>query len=133
MLLLGRERKSMKKCKFETEKSLIDYSQIDEGCRNLCKAINKIPNIITIESYSGHKKDDMIIFFKTRSIKDLPDLLYWFDGCHCGFYNWKVLVYTDCGRSPATFFINGIRNGKEVHNLEKQSEHIAELIIKDNS
>ncbi len=97
---------------------------IDKECISLCDAINLIPGIHTIESCCGHGEHPYRIWFKARNIKCLPRLLYWFDGCHCGHYGWKVLVKTDCGCSPATFLVEG-PIGDQAY---KESDHIAELL-----
>jgi len=60
-------------------------------------------------------------------LEDLPDLLYWFDGCHCGFYGWCVIARTDCGRSPVNFMIEGPQGPEGFEEAIK----IAELIEED--
>ena len=81
--------------------------RIDKECVNLCLALNSMSGITTIESCSGHGKDPYRIWFMPSSLDDLPPVLYWFDACHSGCYGWKVIVYTDCGMSPARFMIEG--------------------------
>lgn len=80
---------------------------MDVECLALCDAINKLPGLQTIESCCGHGKESFNIWFVAEDLKYLPALLYWFDGCHCGFYEWLVLVNTDCAMSPIHFNIKG--------------------------
>jgi hypothetical protein len=69
--------------------------------------MNKVPGIVTVCSCAGHGEDAFRIWFQADKIECLPDLLYWFDNCHSGCPGWKVVVYTDCGKSPATFMVEG--------------------------
>jgi len=80
---------------------------IDPECVPLCAAMNRVPGIQTIESCCGHGKDPFRVWFVATSLDRLPDLLYWFDGCHSGFYDWKVTVATDCAKSPVHFKVEG--------------------------
>ena len=98
---------------------------IDKECILLCDAMNKISGIMTLESCCGHKKTNFRIWFSVTNLDNLPQLLYWFDGCHCGFYGWRVLVSTDCGMSPVKFKVEGPKGGYE------EANKIAELIIED--
>jgi len=84
-----------------------NHKGIDKECVELCKAMNLFPGIQTVESCCGHGKDSYRIWFIPKSLSCLPELLYWFDGCHCGLYGWKCIVTTDCGMSPASFKIEG--------------------------
>lgn len=97
---------------------------LDPECVDLCVAINKLPKIQTFESCCGHGNTPYRIYFAAKSLKSLPALLYWFDGCHCGFYGWKVYAHTDCGMSPVSFIIEG-PVGSEAF---VQSKEIARLI-----
>lgn len=90
----------------------------------LCEALNKLPGIRTIESCYGHGSKPYRIWFLAKDLESLPALLYYFDGCHCGFYGWKVIATTDCAMSPVHFMIEG-PSGKEAH---EESEKIAECI-----
>ena len=81
--------------------------KMDIECILLCDAINKLPRIQTTESCCGHGKEEFRVWFTVEELKYLPPLLYYFDGCHCDFYGWEVLVTTDCGMSPVTFSIRG--------------------------
>jgi hypothetical protein len=80
---------------------------VDEECVALCNAMNRLPGITTIGSCCGHGQDWYSICFVAVSLEHLPDLLYWFDGCHSGEYGWQCVVSTDCGKSPVTFTIEG--------------------------
>ena len=97
---------------------------MDKEAINLCIAMNKFPGIKTIESCCGHGKRPYRIWFDIGALEDLPRLLYYFDECHCGFYNWKIVVITDCAMSPAHFKVEG-PVGEEAY---KESEHIADLL-----
>ena len=80
---------------------------LDPECVELVEAMNLIPGIHTVESCCGHGKAPFRIWFEADELKNLPDLLYWFDGCHCGFYGWKTYVKTDCAFSPVMFKVEG--------------------------
>jgi hypothetical protein len=98
---------------------------MDPECISLCDAINLIIGIETYESCSGHNKTPFRIWFTACDISLLPDLLYWFNGCHSGYYQWSCKVKTDCGRSPVRFLIEGPVGDYEA------SYEIAKLITKD--
>jgi hypothetical protein len=99
-------------------------NDMDKECIELCDAMNFLSDIRTIESCCGHNKTPYQIWFRAKNLKALPKLLYYFDGCHCGFYGWKVLVTTDCGMSPVTFCIEG-PVGEQAYS---ESKKIAELL-----
>jgi hypothetical protein len=82
-------------------------ADLDDECLDLCKALNAISGIRTLESCCGHGDRPYMIWFKPESLDDLPKVLYWLSGCHSGCYGWQVIVYTDCGQSPAVFRIEG--------------------------
>lgn len=100
----------------------------DYECIDLCNAVNSIEGLETVGSCCGHGITPYRIWFVAKSLKPLPDLLYWLDSCHCSFSGWHCEVSTDCAKSPATFMIEG-RKGKIAY---KQSKEIAKLITKDN-
>ncbi len=100
---------------------------MDQECQELADAMNEVPGITTTSSCCGHGKRPYRMWFDTHSLEALPDLLYWFDGCHCGYYSWIVKVYTDCSKCPAKFYIEG-PTGEEAY---EQSKGIAKFIIKD--
>jgi len=100
---------------------------MDPECIELCKAMNLVPGIETSESCCGHGHWPYRIWFWADDLECLPNLLYWFDGCHCGSYDWNVIVRTDCGKSPVTFRVEGPK-GEEAH---VQSVEIAALITED--
>lgn len=100
------------------------YGDIDVECVNLCDAMNLYPGIRTIESCCGHNENPFRLWFMADHLKDLPALIYWFAGCHCGFYNWKVQVTTDCGMSPVHFRIEGPQ-GEQGY---KEADYIAGLL-----
>ena len=69
-------------------------NDMDTECVSLCDAMNRFPGIETILSCCGHGKKPFMIWFVTRSLEDLPALVYFFDG-HTGVYGWRVGVNTD--------------------------------------
>jgi hypothetical protein len=86
--------------------------------------MNNIPGIYTVESCCGHDATKYHIWFRAKRLKYLPRLLYYFDGCHCGYYGWRIIAKTDCGMSPVFFLVEG-PIGEEAY---KQANHIAELL-----
>jgi hypothetical protein len=100
---------------------------MDEGCRDLCTAINAIPGIVTIESCEGHGQYPYRIYFKAQHLLVLPPLLYWLDSCHTGFGGWQVITYTDCSCASSRFRIEGPVGEEAV----KQSKEIARMIWND--
>ena len=99
---------------------------MDIECVPICKAMNKVPGILTVESCCGHGKTPFHIWFEAKSLTALPALLYWFNSCHCGFSGWSVQVTTDCGCSSVTFMVEGPVGAY------KEANHIAKLIEEDN-
>jgi len=104
---------------------------MDKECIELCDAMNIIPGIETIESCCGHDKTPYHIWFTAKNLSVLPRLLYYFDGCHCGYYDWIVLVKTDCGMSPVTFLVERPITGNGW--IYEESKHIARLLKKEFS
>jgi len=102
--------------------------EMDKECLALCDALNRVPGIRTAASCCGHGKGDYHIWFVADSLEALPDVLYWFDGCHCGFYNWRVEVTTDCAKHPVHFMVTGVG---EPENLYGQAAKIATLLDED--
>ena len=100
---------------------------MDQECIELCNAMNLMPGIATVESCCGHGDHPYHIWFWAEDIGCLPDLLYWFDSCHCGYQGWCVKVKTDCAKRPATFYVEG-PVGEEAYT---QALEIARLIEKD--
>ena len=80
---------------------------MDMECIKLCEAMNTMPGIRTTESCCGHNKDNFHIWFDAENLDSLPALLYWFAGCHCGHYDWRVTVKTDCAMNPVSFCVEG--------------------------
>jgi hypothetical protein len=100
---------------------------MDKECARLCGAMNAISGVRTFESCCGHGRSKFRVWFLAESLKCLPRLLYYFDGCHCGFYGWKVVAETDCAMSPVTFCVEG-PSGREAY---EQAEQIAGLLEKE--
>ena len=80
---------------------------MDTECIALCEALNKLPGIMTVESCCGHGKQPYHVWFQAADLEALPQVCYWFDGCHSGEYGWRVIAQTDCGMSPVSFMIEG--------------------------
>ena len=59
----------------------ISYDDIDIEIRNLCRCINAIDGIETIESCFGHNKYPCLIWLKAESIEALTYLLFNFFDC----------------------------------------------------
>ena len=106
------------------QKGDIDYSKFDRECVNICKAINRLEDIITVCSCCGHGKDNFRIWLKVNDLSELPIMLYYLDKCHVGF-SWDCFATTDCGMSPVTFRIESQCKGDEAY---KQAEIIANKI-----
>ena len=104
-----------------------ETEQIDPECIELCSAMNQFPGIETIESCCGHGKRSYKIWFIAQRLRNLPKLIYYFDGCHCGFYDWKVFVKTDCSMAPVHFLIEG-PIGRKAY---KQGKIIAQLLTQE--
>jgi hypothetical protein len=97
---------------------------MDKECVALCAAMNRMKGIRTTSSCCGHGKNPYRIYFQPRSLAALPPLLFWFDGCHCGFYGWTVVVYTDCSAGGPFFLVEG-PTGPEAY---AEAESIASLL-----
>jgi len=102
---------------------------IDTECVALCDAMNSVPGIRTTSSCCGHGEREYRVWFHADNLEALPPLIYWFAGCHCGYYGWKAIVSTDCGCSPAHFYVEG-PTGAAAY---KEAKEIARLIAKDNA
>lgn len=102
---------------------------IDKECVALCEAMNALPGIRTIESCCGHGERPFRIWFKTARLRNLPRLLYWFNGCHSAVYGWTVQVTTDCGMSPATFCATTEAMGEQAF---QEANEIAEAMRRDD-
>jgi hypothetical protein len=104
----------------------VDYNEIDEEVRHLCRAMNSVSKkICTVEACAGHGRHPVWIFFECRSLRELPKLLYWFSACHSGESGWKVTVATDCAMSFPTFCLEGPDTGEDAY---RAAEHIARCI-----
>lgn len=97
---------------------------MDTECVALCRAINKIEGIQTIESCCGHGEHPYRVFFKADSLADLPFICFWLDRCHTGIAGWQVTVYTDCAMQPVTFLVEGTTGERSY----RESESLAQMI-----
>jgi hypothetical protein len=93
-------------------------SGIDIKCLKLCEAINRFPGTETISSCCGHNKDRFMIFFKTKYIKSLFNILQFFDG----YYDWIITVQTN--GFIVYFMIEGSKGKKSY----KEAEQITKLM-----
>lgn len=102
---------------------------MDPGTLRLCNAINKFKGIATYSSCCGHEKDIFSIEFciTGNCSIDLPALLFFFDGCHSGVYDWTVQAYTDCAAENAGFAINSKSKGKKAY---EEADKIAGIMEK---
>lgn len=101
----------------------MNTNNIDAECVELCTAINLFnPAIYTVESCCGHGESPYRVWFRVNDYERLPELLYWFDRCHCGHSGWSVIATTGCGIEPVTYELVGPVEGFS------DSEHIASLI-----
>lgn len=80
---------------------------IDEECLNLCHALNALPGIKTIESCSGHGRAGFAIYFVADNLDAVVPVAYFADGCHSGYYGWKVIAHTDCSMDRLKFTFAG--------------------------
>ena len=101
---------------------------MDKECIELCEAMNLFPHIQTTESCSGHGKDDYCIWFLVKKLSRLPQLLYWFNGCHSGCYGWRCFVKTDCAMSPVTFCVEGPTGEKAYRDSKIIAKELREYI-----
>lgn len=82
---------------------------MDAECVELCKAINRLPGLRTIESCCGHGKHGYWIWLTADSVEALMPLNYWVDACHSGLRDWQLVVSTDCSHDPESvkFWLQG--------------------------
>lgn len=86
----------------------IPPADLDEECRMLCIALNKLKGIRTTESCCGHGERPYHIFFQPRRVKDLLPILYWMQTCHSPVDGrWHVEAYTDCGGDRVFWDLEG--------------------------
>jgi hypothetical protein len=113
-------------------KSWVPPKDIDKECVDICKAINLLPGVFTIESCCGHRKTPYWIFFRLDEespqglMFGLPMLLYsmrhFANDCHTS--RWRVDVSTDCSGDVATFTLEGSKGLKGI----KESKEIAKFL-----
>ena len=80
---------------------------IDKECVALCEAINKVKGVRTVESCCGHGETPFRIWLRPDNVDDLLPVLYYIDECHCGCYEWKCKIYTNCSMDGVTYMIEG--------------------------
>jgi len=99
-------------------------NQMDPECIELCKAINSIKGLCTVESCCGHGEQPFRVYLVVEDPKEFPVLLYFCDPCHVGF-KWTCEVYTDCGMSPVFYCLESKSKGEKAY---KEANIIAEKI-----
>lgn len=82
---------------------MINYEEFDKECVELCKTLNDMNNVETIESCCGHFKNRFIIFFRCDNFSTLAKISRsvnknYSDG------KWELLVM-DADRSPCCLFL----------------------------
>ena len=116
------------KCPPQGPEERINYAELDPECVSLVRAMNTFPGITTFESCCGHGKTPFLVCFTAESLEVLPDLIYWFEGCHLGIYGWRVEVTTDCSRRPAAFLVESTEKGEAAY---REAEQIAKAMKDD--
>lgn len=106
---------------------------LDPEVLDLCVALNKLPGIMTIESCCGHGENPYRIWFviEDDDLDKLPAALYYFDRCHCGLPDWKVVVTTDCAMSPVHFMIEG-PTGETAYDGSKKISKLIEKYVSES-
>jgi hypothetical protein len=111
-------------------KENLDYSKIDRECANLCRAINEIPGICTIESCSGHGKWEFQVYFFVTHLSNLSLLL----GCIHGMDDWAVYVYAVYYGDWPKFILTGPTGDfKTAERLAKEIRREKMLILRDDA
>ncbi len=82
-------------------------NDIDPEVIDLCRALNSLPGIATVESCCGHGERPFQVYFKARNLDVLRPVAYWTSACHSGYPGWQVIARTDCGMAPITFILEG--------------------------
>lgn len=80
---------------------------LDRGVVSLCKALNGLDGITTVESCCGHGDEMFSIWFTADDMNDVVPVCYFASTCHSGCPGWRVIVGTDCGMSPVTYLLEG--------------------------
>ena len=103
--------------------------RIDPECQVMCKAINSLPGLRTIESCSGHGESEFHIWFlcDAKNLRSLAIVAYWLMSCHGGNPDWTLQVVTDCGTSGPWFLLEGSTGDKAY----SEANAIADRIISD--
>lgn len=87
----------------------IPPADLDPEVLALCRAVNQLPGLTTVESCSGHGESPVHVWVAARGLDALPQLAYWLARCHTGLDGWQLTVSTDCGMNPVVFLIEGPR------------------------
>lgn len=107
--------------------------KMDKECVRLCDAVNIAKGIETTDSCCGHGTRPYRIWFAAKNLQCLPQLLYWFDSCHCGYCDWRIYVTTDCGMSPVHFCIKGPIGEKAYNQAKSIATQIRKYLIQKSS
>lgn len=103
---------------------MINYEEFDKECVELCKTLNNMNNVETIESCCGHFKNRFIIFFRCDDFSTLAKISRsvnknYSDG------KWELLVM-DADRSPCCLFL--LRSKEPFKTESEMNESINGLI-----
>ncbi len=80
---------------------------IDKECIAICKAINSLYGIHTIESCCGHEQDRFAVFIR---VYDLDCLAYFLGKIHK--VGWVCEVYASESREAPTFYLRSQSKGE---------------------
>jgi hypothetical protein len=96
--------------RFKKKKIRISYDEIDLEIRELCKALNRVPDIMTTSCCSGHGKHPAHIWLKCASVKWLNRFMWagcrrWF--CIGRYYDddWTIQI-SNGDTSRSSHYIN---------------------------
>ena len=82
-------------------------NKLDKEVVQLCRALNDLDGVTTVESCCGHGKEPFHIWFTADNQSNVIPVCYFAACCHSGCSDWRVLVKTDCGMSPVTYLLEG--------------------------
>jgi hypothetical protein len=83
------------------------YEEMDEEVIPLCRALNGLDGITTVESCCGHGDRPFLIWFIVDNVDDVAPVCYFADDCHTECPGWSVTVMTDCMMSPVKYLLEG--------------------------
>jgi hypothetical protein len=83
------------------------YEDMDEEVVPLCRALNGLDGITTVESCCGHGNTPFLIWFTADNVDDVAPVCFFADDCHTECPDWSVTVTTDCAMSPVKYLLEG--------------------------